>query len=50
MLAQLSYRFANALSREKTAEESFLARAKSFEGKQDRGVGGRADHDERGKS
>jgi hypothetical protein len=50
ILAQLPYRFANAssLSHEKTAEESYLARGKSFEGKQDRSVGDSTRHDQRG--
>ena len=37
-----------SLSREKTAEESYLACRKSFEDKQDRGVGGGTDHNQRG--
>jgi len=44
------YRFANALSlsRENTAEEPYLARGKSFQDKQERGVDDSTNHDQRG--
>ena len=44
------YRFADALSliRENTAEEPYLARGKSFQDKQDRGVDDSTNHDQRG--
>ena len=37
-----------SFSREKTGEESYLARGKSFKGKQDRSVSDGANHDQRG--
>lgn len=47
VLGQLHYRFANALSlsRENTAEESYLARGKSSEYKQNRSIDDSTDHD-----
>jgi hypothetical protein len=48
--SELPYRFAHAssLSYEKTAEESYLTCRKSFEDKQDCGVGDGVNHDQHG--